>query len=200
MKLLNLVRERESENWSTTDLFLVEDSIDNEEEALRNAIEDYLKTREGKKSIKKSSFKFNWEDAVTDVPNKFLNKYGIYRLIDETKTITVNQDEILFPKMQESVLNEEKINIDAVATRAISLCKEVATKNSGYKRAPICTFITNDVLFQKIMHLFDDQAIYDLINKIIENEDVESVEVRISSTNDETDEIEELMVKLLFSE
>lgn len=50
------------------------------------------------------------------------------------------------------------------------------------------------------MHLFDDQAIYDLINKIIENEDVESVEVRISSTNDETDEIEELMVKLLFSE
>lgn len=201
MKLLNLVRERESENWSTTDLFLVEDSVDNAEEALRNAIKDYLKTKEGKISIKNSCYDFNWGDAMMDVPNEYLNKYGIYRMIDDTETIIVNQDEILFPEIQESVLNGSEINLDSIATKAIKTCKEILEEeNNTYKGLSTSTLINNDILDEEIMHLFDDQAIYDLKNKIMDNKDVESTEVRIFSINDKTDEIEELEVNITFFE
>lgn len=33
------------------------------------------------------------------VPNEYFNKYGIYKMIDDTETILVNQDEILFPEL-----------------------------------------------------------------------------------------------------
>ncbi|MBQ8997077.1 MAG: hypothetical protein IJ086_07420 [Clostridium sp.] len=103
MKLLNLVRERISEDWRETDIFLVEDSVVNPEEALRNAVRDYMQTEEGKQSILNSCKDFNWGDAMMDVPNEYLNLYGIYKMVDDVETIIVNQDEILFPEIQELV-------------------------------------------------------------------------------------------------
>ena len=80
MRVVNIVRERISEEWTTTDSFLVEDRVSNPEEALRNAVRDYMQSEEGN---------------------------GLQFCHQEIETIVVNQDEILFPELQESILSME---------------------------------------------------------------------------------------------
>lgn len=107
MRIINMVRERASENWSTTDSFIIEDHVTNPEEAIRNAIKDYLETEEGKKSVEFAFGDFNWGDAMMDVKDEYFEKYGIRRCEEDVETIIVNQDEILFPEIQNEILGIE---------------------------------------------------------------------------------------------
>lgn len=89
-----LIRERKSENQIWANNFIVEDEVKNPEEALRNAVKDYLATEEGKEAIKETCEDFNWGDVFTYIPEEFLEKYGIhYSWASETSI--VNQDEVL---------------------------------------------------------------------------------------------------------
>lgn len=97
MKIINLIRERISEDELWVDTFLAEDWVNNPEEALRNAVTDFLKTEQGLESMKESFYDYNWGDFVNDVPKDILSKYGL-AVSDshlETINIKVNQDEIL---------------------------------------------------------------------------------------------------------
>lgn len=108
MRILNIVRERKCENWSTTDSFLINDDVLNPEEAMRNAIKDFMQSEQGKKSINYACGDFNWGDAMMDITDEFLKPHGIYRYQEDIETVLVNQDEILFPEIQESILDTEK--------------------------------------------------------------------------------------------
>ena len=104
--LVRLTRERRSESRSWTDEFLADASVKNPEDALRQAVADYLKTVEGREAVVESCEDFNWGDAIQEVPDAFWNRHGLHflyndkqqqRLITgETIEIIVNQDELLF--------------------------------------------------------------------------------------------------------
>lgn len=107
MRVVNIVRERISEEWTTTDSFLVEDRVSNPEEALRNAVRDYMQSEEGKKDIVDSNYDFNWGDVMMNITDEYLKPHGLQFCHQEIETIVVNQDEILFPELQESILSME---------------------------------------------------------------------------------------------
>lgn len=95
--IVNLIRERISENEVWVDSFECDESVINPEQSMRAAVKEYLKTEEGKKAIKDTCNDFNWGDAVLYVPDKIWNKYGLYPLNrNKSIDIKVNQDEILF--------------------------------------------------------------------------------------------------------
>ena len=73
MRILNVVRERNSEGWSTIDSFLVEDYVVNSEEALRNAVKDYIQSEEGKQDVIDTNGDFNW-----GVGNSLIKSTQIY--------------------------------------------------------------------------------------------------------------------------
>lgn len=100
MKTVILVRERASENEVFENVFLVEDHIKDPEQAFRSAIETYLKTPEGKQAIENACSDYNWGDAIATVPEEILNQHGIYEGTEAT-FIYVNQDERLFPELQD---------------------------------------------------------------------------------------------------
>ena len=108
MKLLNLVRERRCENWSSIESFLVEDYVKNPEEALRNAVEDFMKSEEGKKAIEYACGDFNWGVVAANITDEFLKPHGLMWFKNDIETVSVNQDEVLFPEIQEDVLNLEE--------------------------------------------------------------------------------------------
>jgi hypothetical protein len=105
-KLAVLIRERRSENWRRTDYFIIQDVVVNPEEAMRNAINEFLFTDEGKKEITNSFGDFNWGDAISSVTEKDWDKFGIqmkydnqkYTISGETIEIIVNQDEVLISR------------------------------------------------------------------------------------------------------
>lgn len=107
MRRLNVVRERKSDNWTAYAWFVVEDSVKEPEVALRNAVKDFLKSDKGKKSIQYACGDFNWGDAIANITDEFLHPHGL-QWSDEAETIVVNQDEILFPDIQEAVLDSER--------------------------------------------------------------------------------------------
>lgn len=107
MRILNVVRERNSEGWSTIDSFLVEDYVVNSEEALRNAVKDYIQSEEGKQDVIDTNGDFNWGDAMMGITDDFLAPYGLRICCNEVETIFVNQDEVLFPEIQDKVLEIE---------------------------------------------------------------------------------------------
>ena len=47
----------------------------------------------------------NWEYAMMYITDEFLKPYGICRYQEDVETVLVNQDEILFPEIQESILD-----------------------------------------------------------------------------------------------
>lgn len=105
MKVINFVRERNSENWSTTDSFLVEDFVKNPEEAIRNAVKDFMQTTEGKQVVKDACGDFNWGDAIMYITDDCLISHGLRRYNEDIETIIVNQDEILYPDIQNKILD-----------------------------------------------------------------------------------------------
>lgn len=103
MYILNLIRERTSENLTITDTFFVNDFVVDAEKALRNAVAEYLNTKEGKRAIELTCNDFNWGDAIMGVPDKIWFKHGLSMDNEKVVIVKVNQDEILF---------EEVINVD----------------------------------------------------------------------------------------
>lgn len=106
MKFFTITRERASEDWRRTDTYLIENNIQNPEQFFRNAIEEFMSTPEGKSAIEYACGDFNWGDAITYINEEILNKHGIYSVNSETENIIVNQDEVLYPGIQEEVLSK----------------------------------------------------------------------------------------------
>ena len=61
---------------------------------LRNAVKDFLATKEGKEAVKETCEDFNWGDVFTYIPEEFFEKYGIHSSW-ASETLLVNQDEVL---------------------------------------------------------------------------------------------------------
>lgn len=103
-RLMILTRERQGKRTELyLDKFFVQDGVENPEQALRAAIDEFLFTDDGQKMITYSGEDFNWGDAVNSTIEPFILKHGIERW-DETDSylvtgevihLTVNQDEIL---------------------------------------------------------------------------------------------------------
>ncbi|WP_214688281.1 MULTISPECIES: hypothetical protein [unclassified Exiguobacterium] len=106
MRLVNLVRERKSDNSHVVDTFLVKDSITEPEVALRDAVKDFLMSDEGKKCVIYACGDFNWGDAISNITDEFLQPHGLVSF-NVSETIVVNQDEVLFSDIQEEVLCAE---------------------------------------------------------------------------------------------
>lgn len=107
MKTVVMIRERKSENQVFENTFFVEDHVTDPERAFRLAVEAYLKTPEGKQKIVKACSDYNWGDAMATLPEEILNQYGIHTGPDVTY-ICVNQDEVLFPELQEEFEDEDE--------------------------------------------------------------------------------------------
>ena len=97
MYIVNLIRERPSENEIYVDRFLAQDDIKDPETNIRATIAEYLTTDDGKKNIKETNYDFNWGDVLTAVPSDIWNKHGLaYQYSDiPSVDIKVNHDEIL---------------------------------------------------------------------------------------------------------
>ena len=108
MRVLNLVRERSSENWSRIDTFIVEDYVTNPEKALRNAVKDFMQSEDGRKAVEYACGDFNWGDAITYITNDFLGIYGLTICEQDIETVLVDQDELLFPDIQEELLKSDE--------------------------------------------------------------------------------------------
>lgn len=108
MKILNLVRERKAENWSVTDSFWVEDFVENPEEALRNAVKDFMISEDGKDGIIYACGDYNWGDAISGITDEFLIPHGLRWYNEDVITVIVNQDELLYPDIQNKILNVEE--------------------------------------------------------------------------------------------
>lgn len=109
--ILRLKRVRESENWSTTDDFLLSDKVRNPEQELRKAVESYLRTEEGLQDAEETMWDFNWGDVINCVSEEILNGYGFTTVYQSMNLnindftivkVTVNQDERLWKKEYES--------------------------------------------------------------------------------------------------
>lgn len=92
---VNVIRERRSENAVWVDTFLVQDSVKNPEEALRAAVDAFLKTDAGKKAVEQTCEDFNWGDAMLYLSAADLAPYGLERVPVVAKDILVDQDEVL---------------------------------------------------------------------------------------------------------
>lgn len=97
MKVVVLVRQRPSEKESYVDTFeVLKEGID-VKQALRNACEEFLRTKEGRQAIEDTNWDFNWGDFVQETPNEILEKHGLRHISHATETVTVDQDEVLIP-------------------------------------------------------------------------------------------------------
>lgn len=101
-QLVVLVRHRswESETWY--DYFTYSNESTPAETSMRNAVADYLSTKEGEEAIEQTSRDFNWGDAVMYVPDEIWIKYGFTPVehnkqfsFVNTVEVKVDQDEVL---------------------------------------------------------------------------------------------------------
>lgn len=95
MYIVNLIRERASEQEIYVDTFHVNDSVKDPEKALRDAVKEFLNTGEGIRSVSYTSNDFNWGDAINDVPDRIWAKHGLKFCSVNAVNIKVDQDEIL---------------------------------------------------------------------------------------------------------
>jgi len=93
----NLVRQRVSEGRVWVDSYNFDDSIKNPEEAMRNAVQEFLETEDGSEAIGETGGYFNWGDTVHYVFEEILNKHGIYTIPSDINIdVVVDQDEVLY--------------------------------------------------------------------------------------------------------
>ena len=107
MKTVVLIRERRSENKRYEDTFSVPYCMEDVEGMLRYVVGEYLKTPEGRQTIRSTGGDFNWGDVINEIPEEFLEAYEI-RYDATSEVITVDQDEVLFPDYQQQVLEEDE--------------------------------------------------------------------------------------------
>lgn len=94
VKLINLVRVRPSEDEFWVDTFRYSGEKD-QEQAIRDAVREYLFTKEGKKAAADTNWDFNWGDAIMLVPDEIWAKHGLSLVREDATGIRVNQDEVL---------------------------------------------------------------------------------------------------------
>lgn len=104
MKILNLTRERKSEGWSSSDFLLAEDYVKNPEEALREAVKDFMSSKDGKVIVGHSCGDFNWGDLINVITDEILEVHGLYRCNRDIFNITVSETEVLYPDIQNEIL------------------------------------------------------------------------------------------------
>ena len=99
-RILNLlVRDMASKDWKIwVENFCLEDSAEDPERALREAIMDFLKsgTEVAKEAISYASGCFNWGDVMCSVPDKFFARHRLRKMSAyEAVAVNVEYDEIL---------------------------------------------------------------------------------------------------------
>jgi hypothetical protein len=100
MRVLNLVIEDRSDIkvkkiW--VESFRVEDAVENPENALRTAVNEFLKSgsEESKEAIAYACNCFNWGDAMSAIPEAMYEKHGLTRLNGNSIDVFVDHDEVL---------------------------------------------------------------------------------------------------------
>lgn len=101
MYIVNLVRKRSYEYELWVSAFQAEDIVTNPEQALRDAVKEFLSTEEGRKALDYTAHDFNWGDAVTHVPEEIWNRYGLKFQNVKSVDIKVNQDEVLCGEIED---------------------------------------------------------------------------------------------------
>lgn len=99
LKLVTLIRECRFRSCEKVDHFWVDETIEDVEQALRQAVATYLQLPEAKSDIEYAEQEFSWEEVVGCVPEMILNQYGIYHGPTPC-VVRVNQNEVLFPDLQ----------------------------------------------------------------------------------------------------
>ncbi len=95
-RIVNLVRHRVAESECYISSFNVEDDVDNVEQALRDAVNEFLSTDFGAKVIIQNNGHFNWGDAILYVPEFIWSKHGLHSIRhEESVDIIVDHDEEL---------------------------------------------------------------------------------------------------------
>lgn len=108
MRTVAFIRERVWENQKMFDYFLVDESVEDVEAAFRSAVEEYLKTPEAKNDLGFVCGDYNWGDAMLTVPTEIFNRHGIYPTSSNVEVVVVDQDEVLFPELQEARFQKEQ--------------------------------------------------------------------------------------------
>ena len=103
MRMLNVIRERKSEDWRVSDSFLVDDRVENPEQALRNAVKDFMQSEDAVEAIKYAGGDFNWGDAIMSITDEYLMPHGLRSADSDAQTVFLNQDEVLFSDIQQDV-------------------------------------------------------------------------------------------------
>lgn len=95
MYILNLVSQRLSEKEVFISTFHVCSGVVDPEVALRDAVAEYLESKDGKEMVDVLSGHFNWGDATMYVPDEYWERHGIQITNTEVCTVTVDRDEKL---------------------------------------------------------------------------------------------------------
>lgn len=74
----------------------------NAEQAMRDAVQEYLETSEAKKILEYNNYDFNWGDAILNLPDEIWNKHGLHPIKNNAViTVNVNHDENMAPEQPE---------------------------------------------------------------------------------------------------
>ena len=96
---VNLVVQRRDGKGASVVSFKVCESVDCPEDALRNAIRDFIysSSEESKKALSRARGYFNWGDALSAIPKEYYSKYGLVPILNECAwdDIVVTYDEVL---------------------------------------------------------------------------------------------------------
>ncbi len=76
--------------------FLYDNSkIKDPEKAVREAVQDFLKTEEGKEAVEHACGYFNWGDVMASVPDEYFESHGMIPFGDTSISVEVEHDEVL---------------------------------------------------------------------------------------------------------
>lgn len=107
-KLFNVIITDRSE-WDDPQIwimsFILPEPLNNPEQALRAAIDEYCKSPEGQKAVEASGGEFNWGDIMLYLPDEYVLKHGMIPCSRSAVEITVDHDETLY---QINLFDEEE--------------------------------------------------------------------------------------------
>lgn len=147
-KVINLIRERQIENEFWVDSFEITGNDVNPEQALRNAVAEFLSTDAGKREVEQTCYDFNWGDAIMTVPDEIWRKHGLslFKGSVITRDIHVDQDEVLCA--DESVNDNSRYQNAEVLTGETKSCPSYQ-KGICAETNQLCDFCLNNGLQEK---------------------------------------------------
>lgn len=99
MKFVNLVIEDNSNLFNRKfwvfNFILLKGSVEQAEKVVRKAVQEYLKTPEGKRDMEYACGYYNWGDAIRTIPDDFWEEHGLKPINHTATDIWVDHDEIL---------------------------------------------------------------------------------------------------------